>query len=136
MPWVLATDDQPHITRLIQLTLRKAGIDIVTCSDGEAAWLVLESGSLPDLIITDFQMPRLDGLGLCRRIRDTPELGDIPIILLTGKGFELSSESVCRQLGIREVLVKPFSPRRLRQLVCEILDLPQQHSPEETVSTF
>ncbi len=117
MSWILACDDHPHITRLVQLTLAKGGWQVTTCDDGETAWEALQGDILPDVIVTDYQMPGLDGLGLCRRIHDEPRLQGIPIILLTAKGFELSEVRLQRDLGVHAVVVKPFSPRQLRSTV-------------------
>lgn len=118
---ILACDDHVHITRLIEMTLSKWGMEVISQPDGEAGWTCLQDQPLPDLIITDFQMPVLDGLKLCRRLRDDPRLSEIPVILLTAKGFELSAASMRRDLGVRAIMVKPFSPRLLRNTVEELL---------------
>ena len=122
MSWILACDDHPHITRLVELTLQKAGWDVTCCSDGSEAWQLLQQESPPALIITDYQMPQLDGLSLIRQLREQPRLAQIPVILLTAKGFELSEPILKRSLQIESILVKPFSPRLLRKAVAELLN--------------
>ncbi|MCA9079162.1 MAG: response regulator [Planctomycetaceae bacterium] len=117
MSWILACDDHAHITRLIELTLRKRGWNVVACADGLSALGELARRPNPELIITDFQMPKLDGLGLIREVLEQPALRDVPVILLTAKAFELSEQRLQSQLGIACMLKKPFSPRQLLALV-------------------
>ncbi len=74
----------------------------------------------PDILITDCQMPRLDGAGLCRRVRENPATASLPILMLTAKGFELSHRELCEQLGVLAILAKPFSPRELLRQVEEV----------------
>ncbi len=66
-------------------------------------------------------MPRLDGLGLVQRVRENPELADLPIFMLTAKGFELSHEEVAAKWNVMAVIAKPFSPRELLQRVDSVL---------------
>src|SRR5687767_13145602 len=68
MPRVLVCDDEAHITRTIALRLRKAGFVVETASNGEGALEALER-NVPDLLISDCQMPGLDGIGLCHKVR-------------------------------------------------------------------
>ncbi len=89
-------------------------------TDGEEAWRKIWDEP-PDVVITDYQMPRLDGLGLIERIRSCPALAGVEILLLTAKGFELPAEEVKLRWNVRAVIPKPFSPRELVQLVERIL---------------
>jgi two-component system alkaline phosphatase synthesis response regulator PhoP len=117
---ILLCDDEVHILRAAEFKLLRAGFDVVCASDGEEGWQRIQEAR-PDMIITDCQMPRLDGLGLAARIRGTPELNGLPIIMLTAKGYELSHGDVEREYGIMAVLAKPFSPRELLQYVHGVL---------------
>jgi two-component system alkaline phosphatase synthesis response regulator PhoP len=67
----------------------------------------------PNIVVTDCQMPRLNGLQLAEKIRSTPGLSDLPVIMLSAKGFELSSQELRERFGIRCLMAKPFSPREL-----------------------
>ena len=81
-------DDEPHIVLAVSLKFSKAGFQVSTANDGQAAWESIQRQP-PQLLITDLQMPRLDGLGLIKRLRADPVLHELPVILLTAKGFEL-----------------------------------------------
>ena len=116
---VLLCDDEIHILRAAEFKLSRAGYDVVRANDGLEAWEEI-SRHLPDALITDCQMPRLDGIGLCQRIRENPATQHLPILMLTAKGYELSRREMKEQLGILEVLAKPFSPRELLRRVDEI----------------
>lgn len=113
-------DDENHILRTAELRLRMSGFDVRLSRDGESAWQsILQSP--PDLLITDLQMPGIDGLELVRRIRANPDLQDLPIVMLTGKGFEISAEEMAQQWGVSAVVGKPFSPRELARLAEQCL---------------
>ncbi len=119
---IVVADDESHITRAINMKLSKAGFDIETASDGQVAWEAIER-EIPAMLITDYQMPRLDGLELCRRVRADEATKDLPILLLTAKGFELDEEKMRAEYGIRKIVVKPFSPRELLKIVHETLSV-------------
>ena len=74
----------------------------------------------PDLLITDYHMPMLSGLELCRRLREEPTTRDIPAIMLTARGYHLEEQDTLTS-GIRCMLSKPFSPRHLLLTVNEVL---------------
>src|SRR5688572_21486211 len=98
-PRILLCDDEIHILRAAQFKLSRAGYDVRYALDGEEAWEILADWQ-PDLLITDCQMPRLDGLGLVKRIRENLRLHELPVLMLTGKGFELSSSHLAETLHI------------------------------------
>ncbi len=115
-PRVLVCDDEPHITCTISLRLRKSGFEVETAENGLAAWEKIER-SAPDLLISDCQMPVMDGLELCRKVRDDYRYASMPIVLLTAKAYELPTKVLQRDLDISAVVSKPFSPRDMLQLV-------------------
>ena len=117
LPRIIACDDHAHITCTLDMTLRKAGFDVETYPSGELALQAIRRQA-PDLIITDCQMPGgMDGLQLCRLIRDDDWFESVPIIMLTSKGYELSDKMLMRDLQISALIGKPFSPRELSKLV-------------------
>ncbi len=117
---VLLCDDEIHILRAAEFKLARAGYEVCCANNGQQAWEEIQRCK-PDVLVTDCQMPRLDGLGLCKKIRENDATRDIPVIMLTAKGYELSHRELYEQLGILAVMGKPFSPRELLQKVNEIL---------------
>ena len=115
-PRILICDDEIHILRATVFKLRRAGYEVATASDGEQAWESINA-QRPELVITDYQMPRLSGAELIQRLRSSEQFADLPVILLTGKEMELSREVVIDQWGVLAMLGKPFSPRELLQIV-------------------
>lgn len=115
-PRVLICDDEPHITCTISLRLRKAGFLVETAENGMIAWEMIQR-TPPDLLISDCQMPVMDGLELCRKVRDEFRYASMPIVLLTAKAYELPTKVLQRDLDISAVVSKPFSPRDMLQLV-------------------
>jgi DNA-binding response OmpR family regulator len=117
---ILLADDESHILRAAEIKFKRSGFDVRCAADGQEAWELIEQ-QRPDILITDCQMPRLDGLGLVRRIRETPAVANLPVVMLTAKGYELRSEKVQDHLQLCAVLAKPFSPRELVSQVEAIL---------------
>jgi DNA-binding response OmpR family regulator len=113
---ILLCDDEVHILRAAEFKLKKAGYDVDVAHDGLEAWEAIEMRP-PDLLITDYQMPRMDGLTLIQKVRDREATARLPIFLLTAKGFELSHEELVATWNVRAVIAKPFSPRELLQRV-------------------
>ena len=117
---ILLCDDELHILRAAEIKLSRAGYDVECAHDGQQAWEAIER-QCPDLLITDCQMPRLDGLGLVRRIRECEQTRDLPVLMLTAKGFELAHRDIGEALGIKAILAKPFSPRELLKYATQVL---------------
>lgn len=118
---VLLVDDELHILRAAEFKLKRHGFDVMCACDGEDAWDQIQEHR-PDIVVTDLQMPRLNGLGLIERLRNTPEFATLPVVMLTAKGFELSVEETMHKLGVLDIVNKPFSPRELCKRVQMALD--------------
>lgn len=118
---VLIADDEMHILRAAEFKLKRSGFEVTCVEDGQEAWEAIQN-ERPDILITDFHMPRMDGLELCRTIRSHSETANLPIIMLTAKGYDLSGDDGTSGLNIAAVLAKPFSPRGLVQCIQEILE--------------
>jgi two-component system, OmpR family, alkaline phosphatase synthesis response regulator PhoP len=117
---ILVADDESHIPHVVSLKLRNAGFRVVTARDGQEA-LELAGQEHPDLLITDYHMPQLSGLELCRRLKQDPATAGIPAIMLTARGYHLEPHDT-EQSGILRMLSKPFSPRQLLATVNEVLE--------------
>jgi CheY-like chemotaxis protein len=116
---ILVADDEAHILHVVSMKLRNAGYEVLTAEDGEEA-MELCMAERPDLVITDFQMPFLSGLELCKGLRAHESTRDIPAMMLTARGFDINSEDMT-EARISAVLAKPFSPREVLQKVNELL---------------
>ena len=116
---ILVADDESHILSVVSLKLRNAGFRVLTAADGQEA-LDLALQEHPDLLITDYHMPQLSGLELCRRLKQDPSMQSMPAIMLTARGYHLEPHDT-EQSGILKMLSKPFSPRHLLATVHEVL---------------
>jgi len=116
---ILVVDDDPHIRQLLVFALGKAGLDTIEAADGEAG-LSLAAKHRPNLVILDINMPRLDGLETCRRLRAEDGEGDVPILFLSSRDDELD-RVLGIELGADDYVVKPFSPREVVARVMAIL---------------
>jgi len=113
---ILLVDDEPLYLRLLKVNLESEGYEIISARNGEEA-LELISQEIPDLIIMDVMMPKLDGIATCNRIR---QFSNVPIILLTALGEE--QDRVNRlNIGADDYVVKPFSATELLARVRAVL---------------
>jgi two-component system, OmpR family, response regulator len=113
---ILVVDDDAHIREVLAFALGKAGMQISQAGDGEDA-LSQISRERPDLVVLDINMPRMDGLEVCRRLRAD---GDLPILFLSSRDDEID-RVVGLELGADDYVVKPFSPREVVARVSAIL---------------
>lgn len=113
---ILIVDDDPHIRELLDFALTKAGYLTRQAEDGAAAMTAFEAQA-PDLIILDINMPRLDGLEVCRRVRAR---GETPILFLSSRDDEID-RVLGIELGADDYVVKPFSPREVTARISAIL---------------
>ncbi|WP_082449913.1 response regulator transcription factor [Sphingomonas sp. Leaf67] len=129
---ILIVDDDPHIRQLLVFAFGKAGLNTREAGDGEEA-LASATRDPPDLIVLDINMPRMDGLEVCRRLRAA---GDIPILFLSSRDDEID-RVLGIELGGDDYVVKPFSPREVVARSMAILRRTAAHPPRaETVASF
>lgn len=108
---ILIVDDEPHVIRVLRLTLEREGYGIETAANGAEA-LEKIAEARPDVLITDLQMPKLGGRGLCEAVRERFPEDDFLILVMTSMTALEEREWVRRLKGI-EFFEKPLSPRRL-----------------------
>jgi CheY-like chemotaxis protein len=112
---ILVVDDDPVVRKLITATLEDVGgFSLREAGDGEEA-LATAVVETPEIILLDVDMPRLDGVETCRRLRSDPATADATIVMLTG--MHASDEDRAVAAGADLFLTKPFSPLRLLRLV-------------------
>jgi two-component system chemotaxis response regulator CheY len=116
---ILAVDDSATIRRMVGFTLEGAGYEVLEAVDG-ADGLAKARSRTVDLVLTDQNMPRMDGLSLIRALRALPQYRAVPILVLTTEsGAEIKSQG--RAAGATGWLVKPFDPRRLVEVVQRVI---------------
>ena len=126
-PKILIVDDEPDALELIGFNLKRAGFDIIAAADGPQA-LRKARAQTPALVVLDVMLPDLDGLEVCKAMREDPATAQIPIIMLTAKAAEID-RVLGLELGADDYLTKPFSPR---ELVLRIRNLLGRRKPAES----
>ena len=124
---ILVVDDDPHIRQLLVFAFDKAGLGAIEAADGEAALALVEMHA-PDLVVLDINMPRMDGLEVCRRLRGGEGRADIPILFLSSRDDEID-RVLGIELGADDYVVKPFSPREVVARVMAILRRTSARAP-------
>jgi len=120
MAKILIAEDEPDIQALLALILRHAGHEVIIVGDGQAAQ-DLALADMPDLIIMDVQMPKVNGYDACKLIKAQPALQAIPVLFLTVRGDNAEKETGFA-VGAAAYLVKPFASEDLVQQVGEIIN--------------
>lgn len=116
---ILIAEDDRVIQELLQVNLQLEGFDVTVASDGIEALDKLPAAD-PDLVILDIMMPRLDGWGVCQRLKADPETAKIPVIFLSARAQELDMKRGY-ELGVAAYVTKPFDPSELVETVERVL---------------
>jgi twitching motility two-component system response regulator PilG len=127
---VMIVDDSPTVRKVVEVELRRAGYEVVAVPDGVEAlrYLLAPEARLPDLILLDIEMPRLNGYQLalrCQR-RERPRLSHIPLVMLTRRDG-IVDRLKARLAGVRGYLVKPFTEQDLLALVATFIGPAHDH---------
>ena len=117
---VLVVEDNPVMADLVRFNLERAGLEVETAENGRRAMALLERDAF-DVVVTDYQMPDIDGRELCRYLRREARWSNTPVVLLSAKVLELDLPELREELGVHEVFAKPFSPRALTEAVVSCL---------------
>jgi len=116
---IMTADDSASIRQMVCFTLKESGYDVLEAEDGRDALQKIASRSV-DMLITDLNMPNLDGLGLIRGVRAIPSCKFIPIIMLTTESQD-SRKQEGKEAGATGWIVKPFKPEQLLAVVKKVL---------------
>lgn len=122
---ILIVDDDPRLRDLVRLALDRAGFLVITAADGQSA-LIHVVREVPDLVVLDIGLPEVDGLEVCRRIR---QRSDVPVLFLTARDDEID-RILGLELGADDYVTKPFSPRELVARVRAILKRSSGKTPQ------
>jgi two-component system chemotaxis response regulator CheY len=118
---ILVVDDQQPMRKTIAYILRQQGLkNVQFAEDGDEAWGIINSGRI-DLVLLDWNMPRLSGLSLLERIRKSEAHARLPVIMVTA---EANADHVisAMQVGVTDYVVKPFAPDTLVKKLCAVCD--------------
>ena len=116
---ILAVDDSASMRQMVSFTLKSAGYQVVEAVDGQDAW-EKSVGRDFDLVLTDQNMPRLDGIGLTKKLRENPKFRATPILILTTESSEQMKQAG-RSAGATGWLVKPFDPSKLIEVIRKVI---------------
>jgi two-component system KDP operon response regulator KdpE len=126
---ILVVDDEPQITRVLRTTLSAQGYDVRVANDGEMA-LELMKNWMPQVVVTDLAMPNLDGVGLCRQLR---QVSQVPIIVLSVRGQDRSKVEAL-DAGADDYVTKPFSMSELlARIRAQLRRSPIAEEPSSTI---
>jgi PleD family two-component response regulator len=131
---ILIVDDEEHIRRILKFQLEKNGYETVTAENGEEALSIVRR-SMPDLILLDLMMPKIDGFEVCQRLRADFQTSQIPIIMLTAKS-DLPDKIKGLQGGANDYLVKPYSNEELLLRVHNVLEWSQNQKNANPLTGF
>lgn len=116
---ILAVDDSPSMRKMVAFTLTSAGYQVIEAVDGIDALQKAETQHV-DLVLADQNMPRLDGIGLTRQLREHPRFKTTPILILTTESSDQMKQAG-RAAGATGWLVKPFDPNRLIEVLQKVI---------------
>lgn len=128
-PSVLIVEDNRAMSQVLRFNFERAGFAVGYAYDGREALRALAVRCF-DLVITDYQMPHMDGAELCRQIREVLELTELPICLCSAKGLEADAADLVARQGISHVFFKPVSPQAVVAFARNLLEASRVSSQE------
>ena len=128
---VLIVDDEEDLVELVRYNLEQEGFQVSSALDGESG-IAAAFREIPDAIIIDLMLPGIDGLEVCRRLRNDARTARIPIIILTAKSAELD-RILGLELGADDYVTKPFSPRELLARIKAVLRRASAPQPQTDI---
>lgn len=116
---ILVVDDELHLVHIVSYKLKKMGYTVVTAHNGRDGY-DLACQHKPDAVVTDYQMPVMDGFEMALQLRANPGTAEIPLIMLTARGHKIPPSDLIKT-NIKNLMAKPFSALQLVENVAEIL---------------
>lgn len=125
---VLVIDDEADVRLLYRVNLRHAGFEVLEADDGERG-IAAALEHLPDVVVLDLMMPRVDGFDVLRALRTHPDAIEMPVLVLTADSRS-DHHRRCYELGADDVMTKPFLPDALMRGLARMLDMTQEERVE------
>lgn len=119
---VLVVDDEPNIVLSLEFLMKQAGFAVRTAADGEAALDSMRT-AVPDLVLLDLNIPKIDGYQVCEAIRSNPDWKSVRVVMLTAKGRDIEREKGLA-MGADDYVTKPFATQEVVHKVRELLGSP------------
>lgn len=117
---ILIVDDSVTMRQMVSFTLTSAGFEVVEAGDGQEAVGKLQAGATPTLVITDLNMPHMDGIALIKAVRAMPSFKFTPVLMLTTESDE-GKKKEGQAAGATGWIVKPFNPEQMLKVVAKVL---------------
>ncbi len=117
---ILVVDDSPTMRQMVAFTLTNAGFKVVEAGNGKEALSKVTAGTKPDLVVTDLNMPEMDGITLIKEIRKNAALKFTPILMLTTESSD-DKKKAGQAAGATGWIVKPFNPEQMMAVVKKVL---------------
>jgi two-component system chemotaxis response regulator CheY len=117
---ILIVDDSATMRQMVSFTLTSAGFDVVEAGDGKEAVGKLNGGAKPNLVITDLNMPNMDGISLIKAVRAMPSFKFTPVLMLTTESDE-GKKKEGQAAGATGWIVKPFNPEQMLKVIAKVL---------------
>ncbi len=127
---ILIVDDELHLIHVLSYKLKKAGYELLAAHNGRDGF-ELACQHKPDLVLTDYQMPVLNGFEMAVKLRENPDTAGVPLIMLTARGHKILPEQLA-QTNIKVLMAKPFSSLQLLEAVADILVPSAAATPQGT----
>jgi len=131
IPTLLIGEDEPHLEEILTYVAKKLGLNFHVARDGEE---VLERARelVPDLMLLDLYMPKMNGIDVCRALKNDPDTRDIYIIMITASAKK-EDEDNAHLAGTNEFMIKPFSPTQLQKRLSQIISDEIQNKMEKSL---
>ncbi|MCA9279323.1 MAG: response regulator [Phycisphaeraceae bacterium] len=122
---ILVVDDEPHLTYMLAHRLRSESVNVLEQNNGQDGYKTAIN-LIPDLVITDYQMPRMSGIAMCQALKADARTAHVPVLMITGRGHRVTRDDL-ECTNVRELMSKPFS---FNELLSKVFELIQVH-PED-----
>jgi two-component system chemotaxis response regulator CheY len=118
---ILIAEDNRVLADVLRFNLQRSGFEAIVAANGSIAIEHLRNGTF-DLLITDFQMPGVNGEQLCHAVRNQLDIQHMPILMCSAKGLEMNIEDITTRYGVSKIIYKPFSMREVVSVVQTLTD--------------